>query len=68
MTFANIESLSQQLTALGASRIFCKALAENDNTKQQIYLGGSFEVIKLLPHHDVKWVFRTIVTADSGRT
>jgi len=54
MTFANIESLSQQLTALGASRIFCKALAENDNTKQQIYLGGSFEVIKLLPHHDVK--------------
>jgi hypothetical protein len=53
MTFASIEALSSRLRELGATRIFCKALAENDNTKQQIYLGGSFEVIQLLPHRDV---------------
>lgn len=53
MTFASIEAISNRLRELGATRIFCKALAENDNTKQQIYLGGSFEVLKLLPHRDV---------------
>ena len=53
MTFANIDSLGHRMRELGATRLFCKALAENDNTKQQIYLGGSFELIKLLPHHDI---------------
>ena len=33
---------------LGAQHIYCKPLAENDNSKQQIYLGKSFEVLKLL--------------------
>ena len=54
MTFGNIDSLSARLRELGATRIFCKALAENDNSKQQIYLGGSFEVLKLLPHREVR--------------
>jgi len=56
MTFPDIESLMRRFRALGATHVFCKALAENDNSKQQIYLGGSFEVLKLLPHRDVRVV------------
>ena len=34
---------------LGVTRLYAKALAENDNSKQQIYLGGSFDVLQQLP-------------------
>ncbi len=46
--FQQLDSLIACFRTLGATRVFCKHLAENDNTKQQIYLGGSFEVLKLL--------------------
>ena len=36
------------MNSLGAQHIYCKLLAENDNTKQQIYLGKNFDVLKLL--------------------
>ena len=54
MSFSSIDNLSARLHELGATSIFCKALTENDNSKQQIYLGGSFEVLKLLPHGEVR--------------
>jgi hypothetical protein len=54
MTFPDINSLTRRFRELGVTQVFCKALAENDNTKQQIYLGGSFEVLKLLPHRDIR--------------
>ncbi len=34
--------------------MLCKQLAENDNSKQQIYLGGSFEILKLLPYGPIR--------------
>jgi hypothetical protein len=46
--FEQLKTLIACFTELGAKRIYCKALAENDNSKQQIYLGGSFEVLKQL--------------------
>lgn len=55
--FQQLDSLITCFRDLGSTRIFCKHLAENDNTKQQIYLGGSFEVLKLL-------VFGEIVAYD----
>lgn len=33
----------------GARRIYAKALAPNDNSKNQVYLGGDFEVLQVLP-------------------
>jgi hypothetical protein len=39
---------------LGAKRIYCKLLAENDNSKQQVYFGGSFEILKQLPYMDIR--------------
>jgi hypothetical protein len=37
----------------GATRIIYKCLSENDNTKQQIYLGSSFEAINQIPFGEV---------------
>lgn len=37
----------------GAKKILFKPLAENDNSKQQIYLGSDFEVLKEIPFHEV---------------
>jgi hypothetical protein len=51
--FQHLGSLIACFRELGATHIFCKHLAENDNTKQQIYLGGSFEVLKLLVFGEV---------------
>jgi hypothetical protein len=50
--FVRIRSLEGLLDAFrdaGATRVLCKRLAENDNSKQQVYLGGSFEALNLLP-------------------
>ncbi len=54
MTFQKLSDLVRRLEALGANRILCKRLAENDNSKQQIYLGGSFDALQLLPFEDVR--------------
>ena len=45
----NLESLKQYFHSMGISRFFFKQLAENDNSKNQVYLGGSFDVLQKLP-------------------
>lgn len=45
--------ISQLMSKLGATRIIFKQLANNDNTKQQIYIGGDFEVIRAIPTGEV---------------
>lgn len=54
MSFNNVDLLAQAMHSLGAVNVFCKPLAENDNTKQQIYLGGSFEILKQLPFSEMR--------------
>ena len=38
-----------RMRELGARELFAKRLSPNDNSKNQIYLGGDFRVINLLP-------------------
>ena len=52
--FADIASLMKRFAELGAIRAFCKPLAENDNSKQQIYLGSSLEVVQMFPFRKVE--------------
>jgi hypothetical protein len=52
--FESITNLVGRFKDLGATRIFFKALSENDNSKQQVYLGGSFEVLTFFPHGRVE--------------
>jgi hypothetical protein len=52
--FQTLNQLKERFLALGAERVFFKALADNDNSKQQIYLGGSLEVLSFFPHGKVR--------------
>jgi hypothetical protein len=38
MTFDSVQSLARRMAELGASKLYVKELASNDNTKNQIYL------------------------------
>ncbi|MCD6734907.1 MAG: MvaI/BcnI restriction endonuclease family protein [Burkholderiaceae bacterium] len=53
MTFLSLDALLKCFEALGAERVVCKPLAENDNSKQQVYLGNSFAALNVLPFGDV---------------
>jgi hypothetical protein len=53
MSLATVQMLASCLTQLGATRLYAKELAPNDNTKNQIYLGPSFEVLQLLPFGEI---------------
>lgn len=53
MAFENLDSLLRCFADLGVERVLCKPLAENDNSKQQVYLGSGFETLNLLPYGDV---------------
>lgn len=52
--FADLPSLLRRFLELGSIRAFCKPLAENDNSKQQIYLGGNFDVVQMFPFENVE--------------
>lgn len=54
MAFERLSDLMERFKALGATRVLFKRLAENDNSKQQIYLGNSFEVLQQLPYKAIR--------------
>lgn len=37
----------------GAERIYAKKLAPNDNSKNQVYLGGGFGALNIIPHGEI---------------
>ncbi|MDR2970998.1 MAG: hypothetical protein LBU83_03605, partial [Bacteroidales bacterium] len=49
MNFDNYEEFGKFLLTLGVTRAFFKPLSENDNSKQQIYFGSSFQVLQQIP-------------------
>jgi hypothetical protein len=51
-----VGSLGQLLDLMrhnGASRIYAKKLAPNDNSKNQVYLGGDFSALNIIPHGNI---------------
>ena len=51
-----VASLGQLLDLMrhhGASRIYAKKLSPNDNSKNQVYLGGDFSALNIIPHGDI---------------
>lgn len=55
----NLKKLKEVYKSQGCKKIFIKKLAPNDNSKNQVYLGGSFEVLNIFP-------FTEIVADSSG--
>lgn len=45
----NLNQLKSVFKHYGCTRIYVKRLSPNDNSKNQVYLGGSFEVLNILP-------------------
>lgn len=54
MAFTSRLQLSECFAALGVTRAFFKPLSENDNIKQQIYLGGSFQTLNQIPFGSIR--------------
>lgn len=45
----NLKNLIKLYSDTGCTAIYVKTLAANDNSKNQVYLGGSFEVLNIFP-------------------
>lgn len=48
-----LQAMEALMKKQGAERIIFKLLSNNDNSKQQIYLGKDFNVLRLLQHGDL---------------
>ena len=46
--------LLDRMAAHGATRFYAKRLAPNDNSKNQVYLGGGFGALNIIPHGPVE--------------
>lgn len=55
----NLENLKSLFVNNGCERVYVKILAPNDNSKNQVYFGGNFEILNILPIKD-------ITTAEAG--
>ncbi|MCK6405595.1 MAG: MvaI/BcnI restriction endonuclease family protein [Rhodocyclaceae bacterium] len=52
--FFDLAAVLRRFAQLGAVKAFCKPLAENDNSKQQIYLGGNLDAVQIFPLHEIE--------------
>lgn len=46
--------LLDRMAAHGAARFYAKRLAPNDNSKNQVYLGGGFGALNIIPHGPIE--------------
>ena len=49
----NLKRLLKILSDKNCKKVYVKRLASNDNSKNQIYLGGSFDVLNILPSGEI---------------
>lgn len=52
----NLSNLKSLFADNGCAEIYVKSLAANDNSKNQVYFGGNFEIINVLPISSIKTV------------
>jgi len=45
----NLKTLLKIFSGKNCKKVYVKRLAENDNSKNQVYLGGSFDVLNIFP-------------------
>lgn len=49
----NLQNLKRIFTDRGCKKIYIKKLSPNDNSKNQIYLAGSFDLLNIFPVSDI---------------
>jgi hypothetical protein len=52
--FESLIRLTEFMTSNGAVRILAKRLSPNDNSKNQVYLGGDFSALNIIPHSNIR--------------
>jgi len=55
----NLQNLKKIFSDKGCQKIYIKILSPNDNSKNQVYLGGSFEILNIFP-------IKEIITEEAG--
>ena len=50
----NLQNLKSLFIDNGCTKIYIKKLSPNDNSKNQVYFGGSFEILNILPISEIK--------------
>ena len=50
----NLTNLKKLFVDNGCNKIYIKKLSPNDNSKNQVYFGGSFEILNILPISEIK--------------
>ncbi len=50
----SLETLRQMMRKQNVRKLLVKVLASNDNSKNQVYLGGNFEILNILPMGEIK--------------
>ena len=50
----NLQNLKKLFGDYSCQKLYVKKLSPNDNSKNQVYLGGSFEVLNILPISKIK--------------
>jgi hypothetical protein len=50
----NLTNLKSLFIENGCTKIYIKKLSPNDNSKNQVYFGGSFEILNILPISEIK--------------
>ena len=55
--FTSLSNLISAMQDAGAKRFYAKRLAPNDNSKNQVYLGGGFDALNIIPHSDIETDF-----------
>lgn len=49
----NLKSLLQFFSDKGCKKVYVKRLSPNDNSKNQVYLAGSFDILNILPIKEI---------------
>ena len=50
----NLTNLKSLFVDNGCTKIYVKKLAANDNSKNQVYFGGNFEILNILPISEIR--------------
>jgi hypothetical protein len=50
----NLQNLKSLYSDNGCTKVYVKKLSSNDNSKNQVYFGGNFEILNILPISEIK--------------
>lgn len=49
----SLKNLASMMVENGVNKFYAKILKENDNSKNQVYVGGGFSALNILPHDEI---------------